>query len=274
MVYGAINPDLVHIVDGIPGPGDDIRSSEWMLTWGGKACNAAMALAGWGATTKLLGLPIGRDPLGAALLDAIDVPHLDAGWIERTDESTRHCVILLTPDGERTIVCAGYAGAAWQDVPTDAWAGVVGLLLDGFAADQAVAAAAAAASQSIPTVWLDAPDPPPVAVDLVVWSRHEHSPDAASRVASTGSPVALTAGAAPVVLFWGSDVRSYQPPPVAAVDTTGSGDVFAAGCVYGLALGWGLAAAVEFGCAAGSAAAARPRRDRAGLQDVAALFRN
>ena len=102
LIYGAVNPDLVHQVDRLPGPGDDIRSRDWSLTWGGKASNAAVALATWDIDTRLLGLVIGVDALGDALLSSLDHPRLDTSWIERDPaDQTRHCVVLVTADGDR-----------------------------------------------------------------------------------------------------------------------------------------------------------------------------
>ena len=74
LVYGAVNPDLVHRVDRLPGPGDDIRSTSWRITWGGKAANAAVALATWGVDTRLTGLVVGFDALGDALIEALERP--------------------------------------------------------------------------------------------------------------------------------------------------------------------------------------------------------
>lgn len=269
LVYGAMNPDLVHEIDHVPAAGDDIRSTSWQLTWGGKAANAAVALAEWDVDTRLLGLVIGTDALADALLDALDRRNLDRSFIERDPtERTRHCVILVTPDGDRTIVCAGYADARWQRVGTEPLDGIDVVLIDGFGGDDAVAVAEASRARAIPTVWLDAPDPLPAPVDLVVWSRHEHEGEAA---ATLGAPVVVTDGAAPIRTF-GSDVPfEITPPSVTPVDSTGAGDVFAAACAYGLGTGWDLPRTLVWAAAAGAAAASLPRTGVPTLADIARL---
>jgi ribokinase len=276
LVYGAMNPDLVHFVDRIPQPGDDVRSSAWQLTWGGKAANAAVALAAWHIETRLLGLVVGRDPLGDALLAALGRGHLDRSWIERdADEPTRHCLILVTPDGERTIVCAGYAGARWQTVPDAAWQDTDVVLIDGFGGDAAAEVAATAERRSVPAVWLDAPDPLPAPIDLVVWSRHEHSEADAARIAASGPAVVLTAGAGAVRTWW-NGTRFDVTPPVATVrNATGAGDVFAAACAFGLRNGWEPRRIVTWAVAAGAAAAAADRTTvplRADIDELAGPF--
>jgi sulfofructose kinase len=52
-------------------------------------------------------------------------------------------------------------------------------------------------------------------------------------------------------LAWdGSQFHYCRGYEVSAVDTTGAGDVFHAGVVYGISKGWGLDAILEFACAA------------------------
>jgi len=256
LVYGAMNPDLVHVVDRLPAAGDDTRSRVWRITWGGKAANAAVALAGWGVEVRLLGLVLGQDPLGDLFLEALPGPRIDRSWIERHPTArTRHCVILLTPDGDRSIVCAGYAGATFQRVRDEAWSDVDVVLVDGFGGDAAVTVCAEAHRRGTPVVWLDAPIPPPVDVDLVVWSRTEHTSDEAARLGAGGRNVVLTAGAGAVVAHWAGGRFEVSPPPVAAVDTTGAGDVFAAACALGLASGWTPRHIVRWAAAAGAVSA-------------------
>lgn len=260
LAYGAINPDLIHVVERFPTAGEDVRSLSWRLTWGGKATNAAVALAAWNVETHLLGLVLGSDALGAALIDAIDHPLLNRKWVERDPaEATRHCVILLTPDGDRTIVCTGYEDARWQEVPEDAWKGVDVVVLDGFAGAAADAVARDARRRRIPVVWLDAPNPPPAPVELVVWSRNERSESEAAELVATQQAVYLTAGADPVVVWWAGERFTIQPPQVAVADTTGAGDVTAAACALGIASGWGPLETARWAAAAGSASAAASR---------------
>lgn len=272
LVYGAMNPDLVHLVDRLPHAGEDIRSQASRLTWGGKAANAAMALARWGVDTRLLGLVLGDDPLGDVLLAALEHRKLDASLIERSArDRTRHCVVLVTPDGDRTIVCAGYDGARWQEVPEAAWDDVDVALVDGFGGDAATAVVAAARDRGIPVVWLDAPSPLPLDVDLVVWSRHERAEGEAAWLGVRGHNVALTRGARPVLVLWAGERIEVAPPPVSATDSTGAGDVFAAACAFGIASGWAPRRLLGWAAAAGAASARGGRAALPGRRAIDAL---
>jgi ribokinase len=273
LVYGAINPDLVHLVDRVPGLGDDVRSTSWRLAWGGKAANAAVALAGWGVETRLLGLVVGTDALGNAVFDLLERPHLDRRWLERDPaEPTRHCVILLTPDGDRTIVCAGYEGARWQAVPEAAWHGVDVVLLDGFGGAAAQEVVAQAAGRRIRTVWLDAPESAAGSVSLIVWSRREHDEAATAAIGMRRQAIVLTAGPAPIVAYWQGRRFEVKPPQVEASDTTGAGDVFAAACAFGIGEGWTPHRILDWAAAAGAVAAAIGRPSVPTRDEVDALL--
>jgi fructokinase len=64
------------------------------------------------------------------------------------------------------------------------------------------------------------------------------------------SVAALTCGAKGSVLVSGSEVYPVDPFPVPVLDTTGAGDMYAAGFLHGLAQGWDLPACGRLGSAA------------------------
>ena len=85
LCYGSINPDIVHRVAAFPAPGDDVRSVDARLTYGGGGANPAVALAAWGATTAVVGNTLGDDPLGRWMIDDTDkrstpIPYFRAGF--------------------------------------------------------------------------------------------------------------------------------------------------------------------------------------------------
>ena len=48
----------------------------------------------------------------------------------------------------------------------------------------------------------------------------------------------------------GSEMLRVQAPSVRTIDTTGAGDIFHAGFIYGLLQGWSLPRQLDFACAA------------------------
>jgi sugar/nucleoside kinase (ribokinase family) len=64
--------------------------------------------------------------------------------------------------------------------------------------------------------------------------------------------VAVKLGAQGAVGWQGDREERVTPPPVRAVDTTGAGDSFDAGFIYGYLRGWELARSLRLGCACGA----------------------
>lgn len=281
LCYGSLNPDLVHTVARLPEAGDDLLSDHWRIGYGGGGGNAAAALADWGVDTVLIGHLLGTDPLAAWLLETLARPNLDVSRVERVASiMTPHCVVMVTPDGDRTIVSTGYAGTRWQEVPVDVWERLDVALVDGYSGAAGALVAGEAARRGIPVVGLDAGPSTAPASSLVVWSRHEH-PDGeeAERLAAAGHAVVLTGGSGDVRLWWGGSTWSATPPPIHAVDGTGAGDVFAAMCAYGLASGWEPPQILRTAVAAGAVLAGRgraagnPRLEEIGAASSAVVVR-
>ena len=261
LCYGSLNPDLIHRVPRLPVAGDDLFSDGWELLYGGGGGNAAVALATWEADTVLIGHAIGSDPLGTSLLEIMARPHLDLSEIHQDPNvRTPHCVVMITPDGDRTILSTGYRDARWQDIPEESWNGVEVALVDGYAGETGAMVAAEAGRRGIPVVGLDAGETTAGASSLIVWSRHEHPDEqAAVALAAAGHPVVLTGGPGDIEMWWGDRTYQTAPPSVSPVDGTGAGDVFAAMCAYGLASEWEPDYMLDMAAAAGALLAGRGR---------------
>ncbi|MGZ8753972.1 MAG: carbohydrate kinase family protein [Acidimicrobiia bacterium] len=261
LCYGSLNPDLIHRVARLPVSGDDLFSDGWEMLYGGGGGNASVALATWEADTVLIGHAVGADPMGAWLLETMARPHLDLREV-RQDPAVRtpHCVVMITPDGDRTILSTGYEDARWQDVPERSWEGIEVVLVDGYSAQAGALVAAEAGRRGIPVVGLDAGEATAAVSSLVVWSRHEHpNEEDAIGLAADGHPVILTGGSGEVTMWWDDLTYRTAPPPVTPVDGTGSGDVFAAMCAYGLAAAWPPEEVLRMATAAGALLTGRGR---------------
>lgn len=261
LCYGSLNPDVVHRVARLPLPGEDFFSDHWEMLYGGGGGNAAVALASWGVDTVLIGHALGDDPLGNWLLDAMARPHLDLSKVRQDGQvRTPHCFVMITPDGDRTILATGYEDARWQDVPEQTWSDIEIVLVDGYSAGAGAAVAAKAGRRGIPVVGLDADEATARVSSLVVWSRHEHpDEEEAIRLDEKGHSVVLTGGPEDVTMWRDGEVYRVAPPPITPIDGTGAGDVFAAMCAYGLASQWEPARLLRMATAAGALLAGRGR---------------
>ncbi|QFG26353.1 carbohydrate kinase family protein [Actinomadura sp. WMMB 499] len=129
---GYANVDLTVEVPVLPGPAARVQATRVRRGEGGMAANAAVAAARMGADARFAGV-VGPDPASAAFLAALAGDGVDTRRTSRSGVLTT-AVVLLTPDGERSIISqddrvtrehvAAAAAAARDD---DAW-----LYLDGY----------------------------------------------------------------------------------------------------------------------------------------------
>jgi sugar/nucleoside kinase (ribokinase family) len=246
---------------------------------GGSAANTIAALASLGGRGAFIG-KVKDDQLGRvfrhdirALGVAFETPLAHKG------APTARCLILVTPDAQRTMqtylgACTGL-GPDDIDVETIAAAKIAyleGYLWDPPAAKQAFLKAATAAHAAGREVALSLSDPFCVDrhraefidlverhVDVLFANEHEIMSlyqvgtfDEALQLARGHCRVAaLTRSAKGAVVVSGDEVHVIDAEPVArVVDTTGAGDAFAAGFLYGLTHDMGLARAARIGAIA------------------------
>lgn len=257
---------------------------------GGSAGNTAAGLAALGARTAYIG-KVRNDELGRifthdirAIGCAFDSPPATAG------AGTARCLIYVTPDAQRTM--ATYLGACAElgtddvDAALVARAGITyleGYLWDRDAAKAAFLKAAEAAHAAGKRVALSLSDPFCVDrhrdsfrelvaghVDILFANEAEilslyqvgSFDDALQRVRKDCQIAALTRSEKGSVTVSGDEVHVIDAVKAGkVVDTTGAGDLYASGFLYGLARGAGLATCGRLGsiCAAEAIAHMGPR---------------
>lgn len=252
---------MVDVVARLPGelhPGSDLPAPVRVLG-GGAAANSACWLAVSGVHTILAGR-IGADPFGDRVArDLADYGVVDA-LVRDRDRPTGTCIVLVSPDGERTMVPDAGANAAMgeQDLPEDAFRPGRHLHLSGYTllggAHGVGLRALALARDAGMTVSVDAASVAPLraAGDFLNWIGRDltllANHDEAALLAGTADPepallrLAVRVGVAVVKLgaggaLWSDGaqiVRRAAADDVRVVDTTGAGDAFAAGYLAGI----------------------------------------
>jgi sugar/nucleoside kinase (ribokinase family) len=243
------------------GPGVEIS--------GGSAANTVVGVASFGGRAHYVG-KVRDDQLGdvfghdlRATGVGYDTPRATSG------PPTGRCLILVTPDAQRTM--STFLGASVRLGPADVDRGLIargkilyleGYLFDPPDAQEAFRAAAAIAHAAGRKVALTLSDPFCVErhraafldlvqhhVDILFANEAEicalyqvRDFDAAvSHVRGHCELAALTRSAKGSVLVQGNRLHVVQAHPVdAVVDTTGAGDLYASGVLYGLAQGLDL----------------------------------
>jgi sugar/nucleoside kinase (ribokinase family) len=279
---------------------------------GGSAANTAAGVAALGGRVGYLG-KVAADELGEVFLHDITAAGVALGRTSPVevsadpadDRATGRCLVLVTDDGERTM--ATHLGVASTLGPEDldeafvARAQVVyleGYLWDLGPAKTAMRRAMEIAHASDALVALSVSDPFCVQrhqreflellhgdVDVLFANQDETTllfgtstfDDAVAAVEETGLLAALTRGPAGSVVVAASGPVPVPADPVdRVVDTTGAGDLFAAGFLYGLTHGKDPETCARLGglCAAEviSHIGARPRADLHRLATDAGLL--
>jgi ribokinase len=282
LVLGDINVDVMARLAVALAPGGDNLPQQMELQLGGVGANVAVALAKWSVEARLAGCA-GRDAFGDFAMGALERQGVDVGAVARADAATGLIFIPVDPDGRRTIIGARGANELAPAMrAAECMDGVAGVHLVGYSllADATAAwlreLVTLAAERGVP-VTLDVGLAPSRAAraqvrelapridTLFVGQEEAESPTGASgpraleAIAECGARVVVVkqgaAGCQFRVAGPGGRWWKIAPLEVAAVDTTGAGDAFAAGWWVGRLRGWETGDALALANACGAAAA-------------------
>jgi ribokinase len=272
VVVGGVNLDLTVHADTRPGGGETVVGSGPVVSSGGKGANQAVAAAYAGASVRLCAV-VGDDSAGADQLEQLRAAGVDVTRMRTASgTATGMAFILLTPDGENSIIVGTGANASLG--PDDVAAAMdddvdVVLAQTEPGAPPVEAAAEHARTSSARLVVNAAPvEGLSAAVlaraDPLVVNEHEAADLLREHriyldVPATGLARALREhlGCRSVVVSLGAQGASVvddqsddlvTAPKVRAVDTTGAGDVLVGVVAARLAEGWDLVRATKDAC--------------------------
>jgi sulfofructose kinase len=240
---GAVQ-DIIMRVDTFPAPGSKVQASDFLVTSGGQAGNAAVAVARLGARCSYIGaLGDTDDDVANTIAKTFAGEGIDVSRALRVPGARSSVsLILIDKSGEKMIATrrdTGLKNAAPPD-PAAAVADIDAVLLDNRYANLTLPICRAAQARGIPRV-LDLDKPSPSNDPLVMGSTHVIASAEAMRE-STGLKdygaalrkfgevykgfLAVTDGPAGVHWLDNGEVRHMEAFKVDAVDTLGAGDTF------------------------------------------------
>lgn len=245
---------------------------------GGSAANTMVGVASLGGRAGFVG-KIRDDQLGEVFAHDIRAAGVQFGVTPAgSGPGTGRCLVLISPDAQRTMSTSlGIAGLlAPGDVSLEVVQSASTVFLEGYLweepdAKQAMLRAMELAKEAGGKVALTLSDTFCVernrdefhdlverSVDIVFANemeicslfRTDDFEAALSRVRPMVDVAALTRGEKGSVLVQGDKIEEVPAEPVDVVDTTGAGDLYAAGVLFGLARGHDLRTAGRLGSAA------------------------
>jgi sugar/nucleoside kinase (ribokinase family) len=261
--------DTTHLVEDYPAANVKIDALEHWHGGGGPIPTALVTLARWGVGTAYIGR-VGDDLWGQAVYRAFQSAGVDVSWLEIDPGiSTPVASLIVERTGARTAVLGREHYSEPHRIPPGVVENSTLLHLDGREPRTCRTAAERARASGV-GVSLDAGSPRRPVLDLLPLADHVVVAErfATFAAAALGLEATLDDLWRPeheaLVITRGEDgaigrdrtTSRVECPAfaVSTVDTTGAGDVYHAGYLYGVLQGWSLARRMTFAAAAAALA--------------------
>ena len=269
-----------------PECGSKVEYAHEKVMPGGQVASAVVACQTWGLAARYVG-KLGDDDAGRLHAREFERVGVEAQLIQVAGAASPKSLILVDHSGERTVLCRRDERVVLQphELRREWIAEARALLIDGHDTAAAALAAEWAHEARVPVIAdLDEPYPNVEAlienIDYLIVSRdfplrlmRERDLKSALQKMQLRYRCRLTAATLGPggVLAWDGIRFCHRPAyRVPVIDTTGAGDIFHAGFIYGLLRGWELERQLDFACAA-AAMNCMAEGARGGIQPVDAI---
>jgi sugar/nucleoside kinase (ribokinase family) len=269
-----------------PECGSKVEYDSERVTPGGQVASTVVACQTWGLKTRYVG-KLGDDDAARLHAREFERTGVEAQLVCVPETASARSLILVDRRGERTVMCRRDERVVLrpEELKREWIVNARALHVDGHDTAAATLAASWAREAKVPVVAdLDEIYPGVDAliekIDYLIVSRDfpcrltgERTLKAALREIQVRYGCGLTAATLGPdgVLAWDGERFHYAPAyRVNVVDTTGAGDIFHAGFIYGLLQGWELERQLDFSCAA-AALNCMHKGARGGIRPVQAI---
>jgi ribokinase len=257
LIVGSVAWDEVVRLDGALRVGSHNGGRQGARRVGGGAANTAMALARAGDRPVVVSA-VGQDEDGRQLLSLLQELGVDLSRVHRHAKATTRSIVLLDPRGERTIVNLARAAVPlpldFAHIPADCcYVRSADPALTPLLAERMQSGLVVAHIPPVETAFRPAQVLVGSASDLDTAFLDD--PYAAARRIAGGALewMVITRGCEGALAVAETLRLEHRAPRVEVADSTGAGDVFAAGLVHALAAGQDMEAALRTAVAWGSA---------------------
>jgi len=260
----SVTKGMMHLVDSDAQKKviDHFKGKEQVVELGGSSLNAIRTLASLGNKTYFAGM-VSVDTFGKQIKDRMSELKIEC-HLGESDEPTGSCVVLITPDGERTMHTHLGASRLYgtSQVPVAALKDTKVFHFCGYQWDTedqkaAITESIKIAKEAGNIISFDVADPFVVGMhkedfgqviandaDIVFANEEEAkvlyglSPEeTAQKIADTGAIAVIKLGSKGAIIQKGSEIIRVGPVKTTVIDTTAAGDMFAAGFLHGYTAG-------------------------------------
>ncbi|MBI5642372.1 MAG: sugar kinase [Deltaproteobacteria bacterium] len=283
---GQCSLDYISIVRDYPKENTKEEILDLTVQGGGPVATALVSLGRLGVKTSFAGV-VSDDRAGAEIKKGLKEEGVDIRGLKvrKGGKSQTAVIVVNKKSGSRTILWQRPTVKALQkDEVNEAFIkGKDFLLLDGLMKDASIKAAKIAKKSGVP-VMLDAGRVRPGMIELIELSDYVVGSeefakglklppkDALLKLSAAGKTVTITLGERGNITSQNGIIFNQRAFKVKAVDTTGAGDVFHGGYIYGLLNGWDIKKTVEFASAFAALKCLKPG-GRAGIPTLSETLR-
>jgi len=258
--------DTLILVPEHPARGSKVESRSVTVLPGGQVASAVIACRRWGLQTRYVG-KLGDDAAGVLHRDEFARSGVEAQIVTAQGCVSHQSFILVDTNGERTVVRRSDEKLLLQpsELKREWISNARALLVDGCDTAAATTAAEWAREEGIPVIAdfdeaYDGIEALIKNIDYLIVSKDLPEKLCGECDLNQSLPLlqrrfgcrltAATLGIGGVLAWDGEQFFSACAYRVPVVDTTGAGDIFHAGFIYGLLRGWPLQRQLDFACAA------------------------
>ena len=281
---GLNSVDFLSVVPEFPPPNSKMEMLRFSKQGGGQVATAMVALSRWGVKTKYIG-KVGEDELGQFSLHSIRQEGVDVSSVTIGPNATNQFAMIIVegPSGERTIIWNRDERLMYREgeLPKEEVCSGKLLHLDGHDIHAAIQCARWAKKEGIPTV-IDLDKVEPLTselikeIDFVITSSRfpmlytgisDPKKALLELQKHTSGFLCTTLGHQGAVALVNGEFLHVKGFEVNTVDTTGAGDVFRGGFIYGLLQNWEVSKILRFA----NAVAALKCRELGGRKGIPTL---
>ncbi|MGA2315421.1 MAG: PfkB family carbohydrate kinase [Thermodesulfobacteriota bacterium] len=281
---GLNSVDFLSVVPEFPTPNSKMEMLRFSKQGGGQVATAMVALSRWGVKTKYIG-KVGEDKLGQFSLHSIHQEGVDVSSVTIEPNATNQFAMIIVegPSGERTIIWNRDERLMYREGELRKEEVCSGKLLhlDGHDIHAAIQCARWAKEEGIPIV-IDLDKVEPLTselikeIDFVITSSRfpmlytgisDREKALLELQKYTPGFLCTTLGHEGAMAMVNGEFIYAEGFKVKAVDTTGAGDVFHGGFIYGLLQNWEVAEILRFA----NAVAALKCRELGGRKGIPTL---